>query len=226
MKRLTAIILVATLFVALTACSDKAKDTPTDATGDTTAVDGMEVVVGLDENGNAVTEIYPTTGFAGTTDPMSEVTVTIPYNYVYSLDEKYQLDLQLYCNDNGFISYTADEAAGTVTLRMTAAAHNAFLSQKRFELSNIFVSLINTYSFLDQCIANNMEYTDITLRVIKEEYEKDSSAALVVDYVGNLCMNSYQIFTSLTSYSCSITVVDKDTGDTIDTFSKTSVFGG
>ncbi len=225
MKKFIAAVLAAILLLTLSACGKKDTDTSTDAEA-TTAADGMEVVIGYDEDGKAVTEIVSTTKFQGTTDPMSEVTVAIPYNYIYSLDEKYQKDLQLFCTDNGFTSCTPDEANGKITFTMTAAAHNAFLSEKRWELSNIFVSLINTYPFLDQCIANNMEYSDITMRVIKEEYEKDSSAALVVDYIGNLCMNSYQIFTSLTSYSCNITVVDKDTGDTIDTFSKTSVFGG
>ena len=224
MKKMFAVALAGVLVFSLAACSKKDAATPTDTTEATTAIDGMEVVVGYDEDGKAITEIVPTSNFQGTTDPMSEVTVVIPYNYIYSLDAKYQNDIQLYCTDNGFASYVADEANGTVTFKMTAAAHNTFLSEKRWELSQIFYSLINTYPFFDQCIANNIDYTDITIRVDKQAYESDDSAGMIVDYVGSLCMNSYQIFTTSTDYHCNIKIVDKETGEVIEEFSKTSVF--
>ena len=226
MKKLLAITLTVFLLASLAACGKK--DTATGSDADTTqtdAADGIEVIVDYDESGNPVTEIVPTSGsFQGTTDPMSEVTVVIPYNYIFSLDAKYQNDLQLYCTDNGFTSVTADEAGGNVTLKMTASVHNSFMSEKRRELSQTFLSLINTYPFFDQCIANNIEYTDITIRVDKEAYESDDSASVVVDYVGSLCMNSYQIFLISTDYHCNIKIVDKDTGAVIEEFNKTSVF--
>jgi len=224
MKKMFAVALAGVLVFSLAACSKKDAATPTDTTEATTAIDGMEVIVGYDEDGKAITEIVPTSNFQGTTDPMSEVTVVIPYNYIYSLDAKYQNDIQLYCTDNGFASYTADEAKGTVSFKMTASVYNTFLSEKRWELTNIFISLVNSNPFLDQCIANNIEYTDITLRVDKEEYEKDTSSGMVIDYIGSLCMNSYQIFTTRTDYHCNIKIVDKETGEVIEEFSKTSVF--
>ena len=223
MKKFIAAVLAAILLLTLSACGKKDTDTSTDA--ETTApVDGMEVVVGYDEDGKAVTEIVPTTKYQGTTDPMTELTVVIPYNYIYSLEEKYQKDIQLFAADNGFISCTPDEANGKITFTMTAAAHNTFLSEKRWELSQIFLSLINTYPFFDQCIANNIEYTDVTIRVDKKAYESDDSAAMIIDYVGGLCMNSYQIFLTSTNYHCNIKIIDKDTGELIEEFSKTSVF--
>ena len=226
MKKLISCLLAATVMLTLAACSknEDGTATNTDATGTTAAIDGMTVAVGLDENGNVITEIVPTTKFKGTTDPMSEVTVVIPYNYVYSLDQKYQNDLQLFCTDNGFTSYTADEEGGKLTFKMTATAYNAFLSAKRWELSQIFYSLINTYPFFDQCIANNMEYTDISIRVDRKAYESDPSASVIIEYVSSLCMNSYQIFLTTTDYRCHVKIVDKDTGDIIEEFDRTSVF--
>ncbi|MBR5827288.1 MAG: hypothetical protein IKY78_09425 [Clostridia bacterium] len=223
MKKLIAATLAAILLFTLAACGKD--NTDADSTEDSTApVDGMEVVIGYDEDGKAVTEIVPTTKYQGTTDPMTELTVVIPYNYIYSLDEKYQQDIQLFATDNGFISCTPDEANGKITFVMTAAAHNTFLSEKRWELSQIFLSLINTYPFFDQCIANNIEYTDMTIRVDRKAYENDDSAAMIIDYVGSLCMNSYQIFLTTTNYYCNIKIVDKDTGEVIKELSKTSVF--
>ena len=229
MKKLISCTLTALLLFSLAACSDEETNTATNTdvtsvTEESTAAEGMEVVVGLDENGNPITEIYTTKPVFSTTDPMSEVTVVIPYNYIYSLDAKYQNDLQLYCDANGFKSYTADEANGTVTFKMTAAAHNTFLSALRFEMSKIFSSLINTYPFFDQFIANNMEYTDVSIRVDKKAYQKDSNSGFIVDYVASLCMNSYQIFLTTTDYHCTIKIIDKDTGDIIETFEKSSVF--
>ena len=223
MKKLIAVTLAAVLMLSLAACGKD--NTDSDSTEGTTApVDGMEVVVGYDEDGKAITEIVPTTKYQGTTDPMTELTVVIPYNYIYSLDEKYQQDIQLFAADNGFISCTPDEENGKITFVMTAATHNTFLSEKRWELSQIFLSLINTYPFFDQCIANNIEYTDMTIRVDREAYENDASAAMIVDYVGGLCMNSYQIFLTRTNYFCGIKIVDKDTGEVIEEVNKTSVF--
>lgn len=225
MKKLTAITLAIILLLTLAACGKTEPATNSDADAQSTsAIDGMEVVIGYDEDGKAVTEIVPTTKFQGTTDPKSEVTVVIPRNYIYSLDAKYHNNLQLYCTDNGFTSCTADETNGTVTLKMTAATHNAFLSEKRWELSGIFVSLINTYPFFDQCIANNAEYTDMTIRVDRKAYESDDSAGMIIDYVASLCMNSYQIFLTSTDYHCNIKIVDKDTGEVIEELNKTSVF--
>ena len=224
MKKISVILAAAMLLLCLAACSDEAADSTTGVTEPATIADGKVYVVGYDENGNAITEIHATTKPYSTTDPMSEVTVVIPYNYIYSLEQKYQDDIQLFATDNGFTSCTADEAAGTVTFTMTAATHNAFLSEKRWELNQIFISLINTYPFFDQCIANNIEYTDMTIRVDRSAYEGYSTASTVIDYVGSLCMNSYQIFLTSNEYHCNISIVDKDTGELIEEFYKTSVF--
>lgn len=221
MKKLLVCTLSALLLFTLAACSDKEGDTATgtDVTEPSATVEGTEMVVGLDENGNPITEIYTTEPTQPTTDPMSEVTVVIPYNCVYTLG-----DLQTFCDDNGFTSYTADEAGGKVTFKMTASAHNAFLSAKRFEMSKIFSALTEMYPFFDQLIANNMEYTDVSIRVDKEAYEADPNKGMVVEYVASLCMDSYQIFLTTTDYRCNIKIIDKDTGDVIEQFSKTSAY--
>ena len=229
MKKLISCALAALLLFTLAACSDEETNTATNTditavTEEPSTVEGSEYVAGFDENFNPITEIHTTKPQKPTTDPMSEVTVVIPYNYIYSLDAKYQNDLQLYCDANGFTSYTADKANGTVTFKMTAAAHNTFLSAMRFELSKIFSALIESYPFFDQLIANNMEYTDVSIRVDKEAYQSDSNKGFVIDYVASLCMNSYQIFLTTTDYHCTIKIIDKDTGDIIETFEKSSVF--
>ncbi len=201
------------MLAALAACSAKNSQSPSDSAS--TAADGI-VFNYYDENGNPVTEIVSTTGPQPSTDPNSETSIIIPLAYISTLEKKYQDDLQLYCTDNGFISYLTDEENKTVTFTMTAAAYNDMLFEKRRDLNHKLISLIEseTYPYFRK-YTNSSDYTQITLFVERDGYEKADFPLILVEYAGSLSMHNYQIFTTDTVYSCTVTVKDAQTDEII-----------
>ena len=188
MKRLTALILALVLLAALSAC-------------------GKDVVTNTD-------------AVPSTTDPNTEMVITVPLSYMNFLsvtNEKYKDNIQLFCDDNDFLSYTEDTEAGTVTFTMTAFTYNGLLTKKGFELIGKITSLFEseTYPYFTDIGEYNENFSHIVLFVDKQEFEKDEFSSSLAAYIADICMHNYQIFTTTADYSCTVTVKDAETEETI-----------
>lgn len=211
MKKISCLVLAAVLLFTLSCCSKDGSETPTDAK------EGYYVAY-VDENGNTVTEFIETTTHPGTTDPNTVITVTVPYEFVSTLPEKYQNDLALFCSDNNFLSYEKNESTNALVLTMTATAHNAFLSSKGFALISSLSNFMESkdYPYFLSIEGYNKNFSEITILVDKESYEKDSLSSMLLFSISELCMHSYQIFTVADIYSCTVTVKDAGTLEVIE----------
>lgn len=212
MKKLICILGAALTLLTLTACS-KNSSTPTDSDAATTA-DGL-IFYSYDSDGNPVTEVVTTTRFSGTTDPNSEITVTVPASYINTLPVQFQNDLQLYCTKKNYISYSQNAETGETTFKMTASVYNTTLAEQRRNIYNTLISLIesNTYPWFYTYIPN-ADYSEITLKVDKKGY-KETDSSLLAEYIADLCIYSYQVLLTEAPRSCTVTVIDADTEETI-----------
>lgn len=212
MKKLICILAALLTLLSLAACS-KSTSTPTDSTAATTQ-DGV-VFYSHDEDGTLVSEVVTTTKFSGTTDPTSEITVTVPASYINTLDLQYQNDLQLYCTKKNYISFTKNEETGEVTFKMTASVYNSTLAEQRRHILNTLLPLVEseTYPWFHTYIPNT-DYSEVTIKVDKKGYKKTDSS-LLAEYIADLCIYSYQVLLTDSPRSCTVTVVDSQTGDEI-----------
>lgn len=212
MKKLICIIGAALILFSLAACS-KNSSTPTDSTAATT-VDGL-IFYSQDEDGNQVSEAVTTTRFSGTTDPNSELSITVPASYINNIPLQYQNDLQLYCTTKNYISYTQNEETGEITFKMTASVYNTTLAEQRRSIYNTLMSLIEseTYPWFYTYIPNT-NYSEVTIRVDKKGY-KETDSSLLAEYIADLCIYSYQVLLTDAPMSCTVTVVDAGTEETI-----------
>lgn len=212
MKKLICILTAAITLLSLAACS-KTASTPTDSTAATT-VDGL-IFYSQDENGNTVSEAVTTTRFSGTTDPNSELNITVPASYINNIPLQYQNDLQLYCTKKNYISYEQNPETGEITFKMTASVYNTTLAEQRRYIYNTLLSLIesDTYPWF-RTYAPNTDYSEVTIKVDKKGY-KQTDSSLLAEYIADLCIYSYQILLTDAPRSCTVTVVDYETDETI-----------
>ncbi len=197
MKRLLCISLVLVMLVSLASC-------------------------GKDVNTN--TDAVPST-----TDPDTQITVTVPGSYITFLtatQEKYKDNLQLFCDDNGFLSYSSDEESGKVTFTMTAFTYNGMISKKGFALINTIGKLMEseTYPYFKNLGDYNENFSYIELTVDKKGYERDEFSTQLPAYIADICMHNYQLFTTTADYSCTVKVIDEATGKAISEKTYTSQY--
>ena len=218
MKRFICILSAFLILCTLAACSDK-KDGASTGTDALTTIDGM-IVHSYDDDGNLVSEVLSTSRFNGTTDPMTEITVTVPASHIYTLDAKYQNDLQLYCTEKGFSSYSQDEQTGAITFKMTATIYHSLLSEKRRVIYDRLSPLIesDTYPYFLGYITND-NYTEVVIKVEGKGYKKADSS-LLAEYIADMCIYDYQIFLNDAPRSCTVTVKDADTDEVITTITR------
>lgn len=171
------------------------------------------VSCGKDVNTN--TDAVPST-----TDPNTQISVTVPLSYITFLtltQEKYKDNLQLFCEDNGFLSYSADEESGKVTFVMTAFTYNGMISEKGFGIINTMGQLMEseTYPYFKSLGSYNKNFSYIELIVDKKGYESDEFSTQLPAYIADICMHNYQIFTTTADYSCTVKVIDEGSGKSI-----------
>ena len=179
MKRFIVALLCAAMLIALSACGRDVK-TNTDAV-------------------------------PSTTDPNTHISITVPLNYITFLSatqKKYKDNLKLYCEDNGFLSYSTDEENGKVTFTMTAFTYNGMISKKGFRLINTLGTLMesDTYPYFTNLGDYNENFSYVELLVDEKGYAKDEFSSQLPSYVADLCMHSYQLFTTTADYSCTVVV--------------------
>ncbi len=155
-----------------------------------------------------------------TTDPNTEIRITVPMSYISFISatqDKYKDNLQLFCDDNGFLSYSADEENGKVTFTMTAFTYNGMLSKKGFGIINTIGQLMesDTYPYFKNLGEYNDNFSYVELTVDKKGYEKDEFSSQLPAYIADICMHNYQLFTTTADYSCTVAVKDAKTGKVI-----------
>lgn len=164
-----------------------------------------------------------------TTDPNTQISITLPLNYITFLtatQEKYRDNLQLFCDDNNFLSYSSDEEAGKITFTMTAFTYNGMISKKGFGIINTVGQLMEskTYPYFKNLGEYNDNFSYIELIVDKKGYEEDSFSTQLPAYIADICMHNYQIFTTTADYSCTVKVTDEKSGKTISEKTYTSQY--
>ena len=197
MKRLTAVFLCLIILVSFAACGSDVR-TNTDAV-------------------------------PSTTDPNTEISITVPMSYITFLSvtqEKYKDNLKLFCDDNGFLSYSSDEENGKVTFTMTAFTYNGMISKKGFNLINTIGQLMGseTYPYFKNLGEYNDNFSYIELLVDAKAYEKDEFASQLPAYIADICMHNYQLFTTTADYSCTVAVKNEKTGKVISEKTYTSQY--
>lgn len=197
MKRLTAVFLCLIILVSFAACGSDVR-TSTDAV-------------------------------PSTTDPNTEIKITVPMSYITYLSltqERYKDNLQLYCEDNGFLSYSSDEANDKVTFTMTAFTYNGMISKKGFNLINSIGQLMEseTYPYFKNLGDYNDNFSYVELLVDARAYEKDEFSSQLPAYIADICMHNYQLFTTTADYSCTVAVKNAKNGKVISEKTYTSQY--
>ncbi|MCM1365498.1 MAG: hypothetical protein NC122_09195 [Faecalibacterium sp.] len=141
------------------------------------------------------------------------VSIELPLSVI---DEKYQNDLDAYCEDNGFISAKLNKRTQTVSIKMKSFSHELLLSNVGMKVLKSINEVASSKEY--KCVkeiksVNTDDFSEVTILVDKKKYEKNGISAAFV--IGQSCL-LYQLYTEEPSYNCTVNVIDKKTNQLID----------
>lgn len=170
------------------------------------------------KKGNESDEIDGTTAYTTTEVDKISRNRTVSFELPLSIiGEKYQDDLDAYCEANGFISATLNKRSQTVKIKMKSFSHELLLA-------NIGMSVLKSInqvasskqypSVKEIKKVNTDDFSEVTILVDKKQYKKDGDSAPYI--IGQSCL-LYQLYTGTNDFKCTVTVKDKKTNEVIDT---------
>lgn len=146
-----------------------------------------------------------------------KVKITIPLAVI---DEKYHDDMDAYCADHGYLKAKVNKRAETVTITMKAFTHEFLLTEIGTKVIGSLYEIADSKDFpyineIESFDKNN--FRSVVYSVDAEKYSKGSAASYMM---AQSCL-LYQLYTADDDYRVDITVIDKDTGETIETVTYT-----
>lgn len=192
MKKIISALLCLAMLLSLAACANGSKG-------------GKE---NTNSNGDVI-ESY--TGKTASIDDTVEISVPLD-----TLDEKYQNDLQAYCDDYGYDSAKLNRRKGTVTVVMNELKHDLLLTDIGMKVVKTIYSVEDNkdYPYVDSVKSYDSEnFSKVVLAVDGTQYKSGAMAPFVI---GQACL-LYQLYDGTGKYKAEVEVVDKDSGSVIET---------
>ena len=178
----------------------------------------MFVLVSCGESGtqSASGEAVQTTQQAETEegDLKDTVKIVLPLAVI---DEKYQNDLDAYCDEYGYLSAKLNKSSQTVTVKMNKFSHELLLVQIGTKVIQAIYEVEESGDFpCDDKIekVDTENFREVIVDVNREEYEKEGNMCAYI--IGQSCL-LYQLYTESTDYKCDVVVVDSETNEIIET---------
>ncbi len=200
MKRIISALLCVILVFGFSACSKKDKG---DEKSVSAAVESVESKKADEEKTTKVKK----------RNPQEKVKITIPLDVI---DEKYRNDMDAYCAEYGFLKAKINKRAQTVTITMKALTHELLLSRIGMKVVGSIYEIADSkdYPYIDKIESFDKDnFKSVVYSVDAKKYSKDSAASYMM---AQSCL-LYQLYTTDDDYRVDITVVDKNTGETIET---------
>lgn len=190
MKKLLTIGIVCAMLLTFSACSSESKDTAGDNTPTASATEPTKSDV-VDENLLTVDITVPASMFneeSPATDQLSQEQI-----------------------DKGFKSAKLNDD-GSVTYTMSKKAFKEYKTDLKESSAATLNSLNSDYPCIES-VEFNDNFSEIKINVVKSEYENGMNFFCITQ--AGFVANIYQAYTNETVMS-NISVIDKDTGDVID----------
>ena len=209
MKRILCALLCVTLIFSFSACSKK--DNGDDVT--TTVVESAN----KDEKNSSKETTTEQTTKARKGSLKDKVKITLPLAVI---DEKYRDDMDAYCADHGYIKAKIHKRAETVTITMKALTHELLLTEIGTKVIGSLYEIADSkdFSYINKIVSfDKQNFKSVVYSVDAKKYSKGSAASYMM---AQSCL-LYQLYTTDDDYRVDITVVDKKTGETIETVTYT-----
>lgn len=214
MKKILCALLCALLIFSFSACSKKGGEA------------SPPVIKSSSEEQKSTSESERSTSKEVTTEKTTKakkgslkdkVKITIPLSVI---DEKYRDDMDAYCADYGYQKAKVNKRAQTVTITMNALSHELLLADIGVRVVGAIYDIAGSedYSYINKIESFDKEnFKSVVFSVDAEKYSKGSAASYMM---AQSCL-LYQLYDVGNDYRVDITVVDKETGETIETVTYT-----
>lgn len=214
MKKLGIFLLILSMLFASLGCQNT--DQSTAATSETVASSEVESTPSdSDATAETTTETAPatTTAPSGEVSQSGNVTITLPAEY---FSEEENFDPDAFNAEQGFVS-TVVNGDGSVSITMTAAQHEALLSDLRTNIDAAFSEMVGSDDtpYVKSITSSDGHYEYVVIKVDKAGYDEtffDMTPLMV-----SIASMTYQLYDNFDQH-CVITVVDDDTGDVLNDF--------
>lgn len=212
-KKMLSIILCFILVLSFAGCGQTASNPAGDSNASSSAA--PDVATGesvTDTTASAQIEVE---------ENLLTVDITLPAS-LFEGEDMTTFDASAYANEQGFSSAKVNED-GSITVTMTKAKYNDLLAEMSASLDTAFAEFVGAESTpYIKGITHNDNFTEVTMKVDRAAYE---NAFDFTPLAIGISVSVYQAFVE-TEYHVEITVVDAETGDTINTIIYPDALGG
>ena len=151
-----------------------------------------------------------------TTESPNDIKDTVKVNFPLSVvEEEFRNDLDAFCEKYGYKSAKLN-SDGTVTIKMSAFSRDLLLTQKGMEAIRAIYNVAESgdYPYVKGIKSyDDEDFEEVSVLVDGEKYKSAADTADMAFEIAKGCY-VYQVFTG-NAFSCTVTVIDKKTKETI-----------